>query len=104
VDLQLSNQDNFIYYSIKISSKLDVIWGSGSFELKQRLQNLVFPEGVTFDFQNNRYRTCKSNSVFSSILGQERLLEQQISELPVLAYEKSASVARMGVEPMTSGL
>jgi site-specific DNA recombinase len=80
------------------------MWGSGSFELAQRLQNLVFPEGVTYDFQNNRYRTCKSNSVFSSIAGQARLLEQEISGFPVLSYEKSASVARMGVEPMTSGL
>jgi site-specific DNA recombinase len=43
------------------------MWGSGTFELKQRLQALMFPEGVTYDFQNNRYRTCRANAVFITI-------------------------------------
>jgi len=43
------------------------MWASGSFEIKQGLKNLIFPEGISCDFQNNTYRTCKLNSVFSSI-------------------------------------
>ena len=36
------------YFSFSFSWR-QVMWGSGSFELKQRLQNLIFPEGLTIE-------------------------------------------------------
>jgi site-specific DNA recombinase len=104
VDLKLSNQDNFIHYSIKLSSKLNTMWSSGSFELKQRLQTLVFPEGVTYDFENNTYRTCRVNAVFATINWYSTDLLQKNSGFHDLNLEKSASVARSRLELPTFGL
>jgi hypothetical protein len=53
------------------------MWGSGDFIVKQRLQNLIFPEGVIYEFENNTYRTIKVNSVFTSTLSLARFYEEQ---------------------------
>ncbi|SFE68043.1 Site-specific DNA recombinase [Chitinophaga sp. CF118] len=79
VDLQLSNVGNFVNYSVKLASKLNTMWGSGDFSLKQGLQTLLFPEGVLYDYENAEYRTCKSNSVFLSMAQQSRVLGQKES-------------------------
>ena len=104
VDIKLSNQDNFIHYSIKLSSKLNTMWSSGSFELKQRLQTLVFPDGVSYDFQNNSYRTCRVNAVFATINWFSTTLAQKNNGFPEIDFEKSASVARSRLELPTFGL
>lgn len=101
VDLKLSNLDNFVTYSVKLSSKLNVMWDSGSFELKQRLQNLVFPEGVTYDFQNNTYRTCRSNSIFAAIAAQASFLENNEAGTTAFFSNNSGLVVPTGIEPVS---
>jgi site-specific DNA recombinase len=101
VDLKLSNQDNFVNYSVKLSSKLNVMWGSGSFELKQSLQNLIFPEGVTYNFQNNTYRTCRANSVFALIATQSSFLEKKETEIYTCYGKNSGMVVPTGIEPVS---
>jgi site-specific DNA recombinase len=103
VDLQLSNLDKFVNYSIKLSCNLSIMWGFGDFNLKQGVQNLLFPQGVSYEYQNSTYRTCRSNSVFTSIAGLSRLLEQKESGFLALNDEKSASVVWGGIEPPTQG-
>ncbi len=100
-ELKLSNLDNFVHYSVKLSSKLNVMWTSGSFEIKQGLQNLIFPEGVSYDFQNNTYRTCKMNSVFSSISEQSRLYQQEEFSSPLFLDSNSGLVVPTGIEPVS---
>jgi hypothetical protein len=68
------------------------MWGSGDFSLKQSLQNLLFPEGIIYDLPTCTYRTCRSNTVFSSIAGLSRLLGQKESVFLALNDEKSALV------------
>ncbi|MES2398099.1 MAG: recombinase family protein [Bacteroidota bacterium] len=97
VDLKLSNLDNFVNYTVKLSSKLNVMWGLGSFELKQGLQNLIFPDGVTYNFQNNTYRTCRSNSVFASIAVQARVLEQKETGI-YTCYGKNSGQVELSYE------
>ena len=99
VDLRLSNLDNFINYSVKLSSKLNVMWVSGRFELKQRLQTLIFPEGVTYNFQNNTYRTCRANSVFALIATQSSFLEKKETEIYTCYGKNSGLVVPAGIEP-----
>ena len=57
VDSILSNRNNFIYYLIKFSSRLNPLWGSGTFELKQVTHTFLFPECLRDDFQNNPHRS-----------------------------------------------
>lgn len=104
VDLKLSNPENFINYTVKLSCKLNTMWSCSNFDMKQKLQRLVFPEGVIYDFKNDTYRTCKVNSVFSAIAGQARLLEEKKSGLSPYYNEKSASVSGSRLELPTFGL
>lgn len=57
----------------------------------------MFPEGVTYNFQNNTYRTCRSNSVFASIAGQSRLLENEETGIHT-CYSKNSGLVAPRVE------
>ncbi len=100
VEHQLSNHDNFVNYSVKLSGKLNVLWGSGDFGLKQNLQRLVFPAGVIYNFDNSTYRTTKMNTIFSYNAGVVRLFEKENSGITLLYKDHSALVARTGIEPV----
>jgi hypothetical protein len=52
---------------------------------------------------NNAYRTCKSNSIFSTIAGLSRGWEEKENGFPAPFGEKSASVVWGGIEPPTQG-
>lgn len=47
--------------------KLPSIWGSAHFNRKQRIQNLLFTEGIFYNRKNDDYRTPKINLLFSAI-------------------------------------
>ena len=64
VSKNLSNIQKFIDKSIVMSSKLGDLWNNGNFSSRQKLQKLVFPEGVLFDKEINDYRTENVNEVF----------------------------------------
>ena len=48
-------------------SEMSRMWVLGDYHAKQKLQKLVFPEGVAYDKESNDYRTEKVNSVFDLI-------------------------------------
>ena len=43
------------------------IWSSGNVAQKEKLQKLIFPDGITYDRKNGAFRTEKVNEVFSCI-------------------------------------
>ena len=63
----LSNLEKAIDLSLKYSLKLSDLWGSGDLEVKRSIQNMVFPEGILYDFKNGNYRTLRTNSIFDLI-------------------------------------
>ena len=63
----LSNLEKAIELSLKYSLKLPELWGSGDLEVKRSIQNMVFPEGILYDFKNGNYRTLRTNSIFDLI-------------------------------------
>ena len=52
---------------ILLDPKLPQIWRSGKFNTKRKLQNLVFPEGIRYNRENDNYRTTRTNFLFSII-------------------------------------
>src|SRR5437762_5655725 len=44
-----SNLESHLKRAITFSTELSVVWASGTFSLKERLQKMIFPEGVTYD-------------------------------------------------------
>jgi hypothetical protein len=64
---QLSNLDEYIVYSLQLCNYLSEIWEKPNWEVKQKIQDLVFPEGVRFIKKINDYRTPLLNSFFAAI-------------------------------------
>ena len=63
----ISNPENFIKEALIFASKLPVIWISGTISVREKLQKLIFPEGIYFNRQKEAFRTEKVNSVFAAI-------------------------------------
>ena len=87
-----------------MSSRLNETWTYGDLEQKQKLQRLVFPSGIGYDKQNNRVRTKRVNSIFSSI----PLLTKDLAQIKngeLINYDQfSAKVSPEGFEPSTASL
>jgi len=79
-----------------MSSRLNETWTYGDLEQKQKLQRLVFPSGIGYDKQNNRVRTKRVNSIFSSIPLLSRDLAKIKSGEPVDFNQFSARVTSEG--------
>ncbi len=63
----LSNLEKAIDLALQYSLQLPSLWSSGDLEVKRRIQNMVFPDGILYDFKNAIIRTTSLNSIFSVI-------------------------------------
>ena len=64
---KISNLENYITNALTLSSKLSVVWSSSPVGIKEKLQKLIFPEGIYYNRQNEAFRTEKVNSIFAAI-------------------------------------
>ena len=100
----LSNQKKYIDRVIAMSSKLGDLWRDGDFRQRQKLQNLIYPEGLFYDKEINSYRTTFVNPVLSIFRrftsncekGKEKADLELLPNLPLVEYS--------GLEPLTSTL
>ncbi|WP_146151248.1 hypothetical protein [Chitinophaga niastensis] len=67
--LGISNPEEAIQYALSLSSKLPMVWHSSDVGMKEKLQKLIFPEGIVYDRKNEALRTGKVNEVFALIAG-----------------------------------
>ncbi len=63
----LSNLEKSIDLALQLSCNLQELWSLGDLETKRSVQNMVFPDGILFDYKNDRYRTPRINSFFKII-------------------------------------
>ncbi|WP_348813878.1 recombinase family protein, partial [Flavobacterium maritimum] len=61
---KLSNHKKHIEKVIEKVQNISVCWGRGDVEDKIRIQNLVFPEGLSIRAENREYLTKKVNGIF----------------------------------------
>lgn len=94
---QVSNLQNCIHKAITLSSKLNTAWHSADFTYKQKLQYLVFPEGMYYDKKTNECRTTRVNSVFEAMAELASVLEDGKKENPDDKSGFSPSVEPRGV-------
>ena len=96
---KLSNLEKAIDKVLKYALQLPILWESGDLEEKRRIQNMVFPCGIVYDFKNGHYRTDRVNSLFSFIPIFTRVSAEKkkgtIDNFRLL----SPSVPRAGIEP-----
>ena len=62
--LDLSNLDSKINAVLVTCSKLGDLWSNGDLEIKRKVQELVFPNGILWDKQIRNYRTENRNEFF----------------------------------------
>ena len=101
---KLSNLEKYVGFSLKICSGMGKMWVLGDYHAKQKLQKLVFPEGVAFDKENNDYRTQKVNSVFSLIKSFSASYGAKNKRPTNLKVDRSGLVAGTRLELATFGL
>ena len=63
----LSNSDKEIDEIVATCSDIRSLWCDSDCETKQKIQFLVFPDGILWDNQNSIYRTPSANTVFDII-------------------------------------
>ena len=64
---QLSNLEKAVDKCIELSLELPSLWRKANFGGKQRIQNLLFPEGILYNRKKDDYRTPRINLLFSVI-------------------------------------
>ena len=62
--LDLSNLDDKINMVLVTCSKLGSLWENGDLEIKRKIQELVFPDGILWDRGIRNYRTENRNAFF----------------------------------------
>jgi DNA invertase Pin-like site-specific DNA recombinase len=71
-----SNLEKAVEKCLTIACNISTAWLSATFEQKQRLQYLVFPEGINYNKEIGVVRTEKINSLFCSIPILQRVIEE----------------------------
>ncbi len=95
---KVSNLEQCVDNALTMASKLASLWASGEYEYKQALQNLVFPEGMTYNRKKDQCRTLRVNSVFRYIAVVARVSREEKSGHGTLSSAVSASVGKPGIE------
>ncbi len=104
LNFELSNSKEFIDYGVSVSSELNKIWSNGDYETKVKLQNLVFPDGISFEKETDTYRTTRTNPIFGVILSLSAEIEEKRKGRLTVNAKSSLVVAGTGLEPVTFGL
>jgi hypothetical protein len=66
-DLEISNLQKYFEAGVTITAKLATVWDSSPVSTNQKIQKLVFQEGVSYNHKNGPFRTNKVNLVFAAI-------------------------------------
>lgn len=67
VNKELSNSNSDIDAIVEMCCKLGCLWKESSLQVCQKLQNLVFPDGILWDKRKCSYRTIKTNKALELI-------------------------------------
>lgn len=102
--LGTSNLKNYIEESLHVVQNIGKYWHTGNTQIKKKIQELVFPEGVSLDVKNRVYLTEKVNSLFALVKELKRDTEGGKKQNPENFSGLSSLVAGMRVELMTYGL
>ena len=60
-NFSLSNPSELIEKGVAFASELANCWLNGDYEERQTVQNILFPEGIIYDKENDTYRTSNIN-------------------------------------------
>lgn len=96
----LSNLNEYLTATTKLVHSIGDSWGKESFHNKQRLQSLVFPNGLRYNRKLDDYRTPRVSAMFLLPTAISEELENKKSGNLNFEFDFSALVARTGIEPV----
>ena len=99
----VSNLEKCLEATIAYALKLAPAWDFGDYADKQRIQNLVFPEGMYYNRKNDQCRTPRINSVFAYMAELARVSENKKTGNSTLESLVAGRVVWAGIEPATHG-
>ncbi len=95
----ISNPLEAIEKAIRISTELNTTWASSDVNGKEKLQKLLFPDGIVYDREKGAFRTEKVNSVFELIASLQSDSGENNKGQTGIATCLSPSAEREGFEP-----
>ncbi len=97
----ISNPSEAIAKALRLSLNLAPTWASSDVAAKEKLQKLVFPEGIIYDRKTEAFRTLRVNSVFAYIASGTRVIALNENGQSRKKKALSISVGATGFEPVT---
>ncbi len=94
-----SNLKKSISKGLEIAENICQMWVLADFFDKQRLQYLVFPEGMLYDKENGVVRTAKVNSIFKEIAVESMVSAEKQKDNLFKSCLFGSSVGLPGFEP-----
>ena len=95
----LSNLGECIHFTLNLCCNLPSMWESATFEKRVNFQNLVFPDGIRYNKQNDTYLTNRVNVLFYTINTISTNCTGKKNGLDSIFAEKSTPVPGTGLEP-----
>ncbi len=78
----LSNHHKEVEEVLVICCHLDTLWKEASLDLSQKLQNLLFPDGILWDKEIDDYRTIRPNEALDVMVRFSRICKNKKEENP----------------------
>ena len=97
------NLEECIDFTIHFALKAASLWRSDDYYIKQRIQNLVFPEGIRYNRKMDACRTSRINIFFYHIARLAQISGNKKSGKTELKFDFAAPVVWAGIEPATQG-
>ena len=98
-DFDGSNLEKAVEKCLGLAQNISQLWITADYDNKQRLQQLMFPQGILYDKQNGVVRTPGVNSLFAAIHCQQRVTAKNETGGSVKNRLLSDKVPRTGFEP-----
>ena len=99
-----SNLAEGIRIALQISAKIKNLWASANYSIKEKLQKLVFPEGIYYNRQNDVVRTTNVNPIFELIAQLTGSFDKTKTGQTQCILDLSRLAGRTGLEPATSAV
>lgn len=95
----ISNPEKAIEKALQLSTELATVWASSDYGRKEKLQKLIFPEGIFYNRENGSFRTTKMNAVFCLIASLSSNKGQKEKGQTSVETNLSLFAEREGFEP-----
>ena len=105
--VEKSNLDECVDIAMDFAVNLPKKWLSADYNIKQRVQNLLFPEGISYDRETDQCRTSRINFMFLYLAYLKQVMLKIQRGIPALQLDYASlarSVAGSRIELPTLGL